>query len=57
MNEFLNQKKDFEKERNEYEKLLNEYEEYIKELERKCAIFEHVEEIKDIYNRLLDLSA
>lgn len=55
--EFLNQKKDFEKERNEYEKLLNEYEEYIKELERKCAIFEHVEEIKDIYNRLLDLSA
>ena len=56
-NEFLNQKKDFERERDEYEKLLNDYEEYIKELERKCAAFEYIEEVKGVYSKLVNLSA
>lgn len=56
-NEFLNQKKDFERERDEYEKLLNDYEEYIKELEKKYAAYEYIKEVKDIYSRLVNLSA
>ncbi len=54
-NEFLSQKKDFEKERDEYEKLLEQYKDYIKELERKCASFEYIADIKGIYNDLKNL--
>lgn len=53
--EFLNQKKDVEKEIEEYEKLLNEYEKYIQELEEKCESAKLLDEIKEIYNSLVEL--
>ena len=55
--EFLSQKKEFQKEREEYENLLEEYEKYIVELERKGADIQRIQEAKDTYGKLSDLSA
>lgn len=55
--EFFSQEKEFQKEREEYENLLDEYEKYIEELERNGADTERIQEAKDTYGRLSDLSA
>lgn len=36
----------------QYEKLLNFYGEYIKELQKKCAMKELIQEMKNIYQNL-----
>lgn len=55
--DFLSQRKDFKKERDEYENLLQEYEDYIKELEKKCAAYEYIDDIKGLYNDLKSLQS
>lgn len=54
-NEFLSQKRSFEKERAEYEHLLEKYEDYIRELEKNCVALEDIDDIKGIFNELKDL--
>lgn len=54
--EFMSQKKSWEKEREEYESLLKEYEEYIRNLEETVDDYERIVKNKKIYNDLSNIT-
>ena len=53
--DFIKQRRDFQKERDAYEELIKEYEAYIDKLERERAAYEHIADLKREYAQLKNL--